>query len=97
MKKQLAIIVTILLICVPTSVFAWNRKQIATPIVGADCSYSNKTTADGKHYIKDKNGDYIPDYNNQRCSVTVYRFTDNGNICYVVKGSNAGGIYCDRH
>ena len=71
-----------IVVAVPVGAFAWSQKQIATPIVGADCRQEYNSD------IKEK------DPNMQSCSTTVYKFTDNSHICYLVKGTNAGGIYC---
>lgn len=87
------IVVLAMAFCLSAVVSAWSRQQIAQPIVGADCSANDKVDSKGNP-IKDKNGNYIEDKDDQRCSTTVYRFTDKGHTCYLVKGSNAGGIDC---
>jgi hypothetical protein len=94
MSKKIFVLAILIVLAIPATTFAWNRHQIATPIVGADCAPKDKVTPDGKNYVLDADHNHIPDYDNQRCSVTVYRFTDGSNTCYVSKGTNSGGLYC---
>lgn len=76
-------------------VSAWSSKQEATPIIGADCKKPYKVDDNG-YSIDDSDGHPILDPNgtNGRCSTTIYKFTDGTNTCYLVKGTNAGGIDC---
>lgn len=75
------------LIFVPISVKAWNARQMAQPIYGADCPNTND-----KYY---KESEYYRNHPDAfDCSVTVYVFDDADNKCYIAKGSNAAGISC---
>lgn len=94
MKKLLLGLIIGLLMSLPAGAFAWSQKQMARPIVGADCAGPYKVDEDGYYIYENGEKASDPNGNNGRCSVTIYKFTDAGNTCYVSKGPNNGGIFC---
>jgi hypothetical protein len=90
MKKFiLGVLIGALLI--PVGVSAWNQRQMAQPIYGADCRHSTyNNTEEGKKKQAERPDDFD-------CAVTIFVFDDSGNKCYLAKGSNGTGLSCVKN
>lgn len=89
MKKFILGIVVGAILFSPIAVNAWNERQMAKPIIGADCKNLSYYTPGGDtyKYYREHPDDF-------ECSTTIYVFDDGDNKCYLAKGSNGTGLSC---